>query len=629
MDTGIIYVDGQGNLKSRLGGSNVSIFINGVPADETDLATFWPQNAVRVEYMYSSSDPKFRGATNIVNFIMKEYEAGGLTKLQARQKFPNSGIYSASSKLEYKRMSYNVFLKGGYSRDHSSSSETVETFDDVWYQGNHYDRTTRSDNSFHEVSRSNDMSAGFNAGYRTDKVTVTYSASLGWNQNPGSYTEASLVYSPEIIGTGSSRSSSRSRTMTPSIDGNYFFTLNDKWSMSAYWGFQYSRNNYKSGYEERPLSAIDNLSKENAYALIANLWAQYRINSKMAVSAWGEYGANWFFTDYYGYTSSRQRQRSNRAAFFAVWRYDPARQWSITVAAQATCRDWSVNHSSNWSEWRPGVTGYVSYTINDNNSISLSGGYQPQSVPNSSRTDLILRQTELKWIQGNIDIHTPIYSYVNIGYNFSLSNIFNLYAGVDFTSQSSSAMLSYASGGVDYDGVIARYENAGRENRVFAQFNPSVNLFGRALTINVECLYDHIHYTKSGHADINYFQISPGVSTRFGNNMLWLAYRDRSKKFANGGSQVLTNSGRLTLMYTFGCKNLNVSVTFDDILNQHSKVTVAEINGPYSMTSTRFGIGRSVSAQLTYTFDYGKKVNPRIEIQESNSGVTSVLGSGK
>ena len=250
-------------------------------------------------------------------------------------------------------------------------------------------------------------------------------------------------------------------------------------------------------------------------------------------------------------------------------------------------------------------------------------------MPNSSRTDLILRQTELKWIQGNIDIHTPIYSYVNIGYNFSLSNIFNLYAGVDFTSQSSSAMLSYASGGVDYDGVIARYENAGRENRVFAQFNPSVNLFGRALTINVECLYDHIHYTKSGHADINYFQISPGVSTRFGNNMLWLAYRDRSKKFANGGSQVLTNSGRLTLMYTFGCKNLNVSVTFDDILNQHSKVTVAEINGPYSMTSTRFGIGRSISAQLTYTFDYGKKVNPRIEIQESNSGVTSVLGSGK
>ena len=48
MDTGIIYVDGSGNLKSRLGSGNVNIFINGEPADEMDLSTFWPQNALRV-----------------------------------------------------------------------------------------------------------------------------------------------------------------------------------------------------------------------------------------------------------------------------------------------------------------------------------------------------------------------------------------------------------------------------------------------------------------------------------------------------------------------------------------------------------------------------------------------------
>ncbi len=65
---------------SRTGGA-VTIFINGNPADDTDLRTFWPQNAIRVEYIQNPDDPKFRGATNVVNFIMKEYTFGGLTKL--------------------------------------------------------------------------------------------------------------------------------------------------------------------------------------------------------------------------------------------------------------------------------------------------------------------------------------------------------------------------------------------------------------------------------------------------------------------------------------------------------------------------------------------------------------------
>ena len=115
----------------------------------------------------------------------------------------------------------------------------------------------------------------------------------------------------------------------------------------------------------------------------------------------------------------------------------------------------------------------------------------------------------------------------------------------------------------------------------------------------------------------------------FGNNMIVLHYRDRSKAFANGGSQVNTNRGRLSLAYTFGKDNLNVFVQIDDILNKHSRNIVNEYNGPYSMYSTQFGIGRNISVQVTYTFDYGKKVSPGIDINTSDTSTTSVLGSGR
>ncbi len=81
MGTPLLYVK-ENQIMSRTGGA-VTIFINGNPADDTDLRTFWPQNAIRVEYIQNPDDPKFRGATNVVNFIMKEYTFGGLTKLDA------------------------------------------------------------------------------------------------------------------------------------------------------------------------------------------------------------------------------------------------------------------------------------------------------------------------------------------------------------------------------------------------------------------------------------------------------------------------------------------------------------------------------------------------------------------
>lgn len=104
----VLYVD-KGNIKSRTGGS-VSIFINGVPADDMDMSTFWPKNALRVEFMESSPDPKFEGKHNILNFIMKDYALGGLTKLRGRQVIPNEGSYEASSKFVYKKMTYNAMF---------------------------------------------------------------------------------------------------------------------------------------------------------------------------------------------------------------------------------------------------------------------------------------------------------------------------------------------------------------------------------------------------------------------------------------------------------------------------------------------------------------------------------------
>ena len=52
-------------------------------------------------------------------------------------------------------------------------------------------------------------------------------------------------------------------------------------------------------------------------------------------------------------------------------------------------------------------------------------------------------------------------------------------------------------------------------------------------------------------------------------------------------------------------------------------------SGPYSYTSRTWEKGRSVAVSLTYTFDYGKKVDPSINISTQEIRSTSVLGADK
>ncbi len=128
--TPLLYTEG-GQIKSRIGGKNVQIFINGVRADDNDLKTLWPMNAIRVEYIQNPDDPRFEGVSNVVNFIMNEYTYGGLTSVDAYQRMPNVGIYSFASKFVYKKMTYSASAEGRYSRDHISGEYEQEDFSDV------------------------------------------------------------------------------------------------------------------------------------------------------------------------------------------------------------------------------------------------------------------------------------------------------------------------------------------------------------------------------------------------------------------------------------------------------------------------------------------------------------------
>ena len=137
MNIPLLKADGE--AIRTLADEPVSIFINGEPAKDIDISTFWPSDVKKVEYMQSPSDPTFRGAKNVVNFVMAKYEVGGVTRVNVRQDVPMTNVYyDLASKLAYKKMTYGISVNsfGWLYKDSDSEGEAI--YKDIFYDGVKY-----------------------------------------------------------------------------------------------------------------------------------------------------------------------------------------------------------------------------------------------------------------------------------------------------------------------------------------------------------------------------------------------------------------------------------------------------------------------------------------------------------
>ena len=105
-----LNVDPASQNVKTVSGQPVSIFIDHVAASAQDLSGMNTNDVKKVEYLTYPTDPRFRGAKYVVNFIMQKYEWGGYTKLNADKWFGvNRTEASVFSKFVYKRMTFDLY----------------------------------------------------------------------------------------------------------------------------------------------------------------------------------------------------------------------------------------------------------------------------------------------------------------------------------------------------------------------------------------------------------------------------------------------------------------------------------------------------------------------------------------
>lgn len=77
-----------------------------------------------------------------------------------------------------------------------------------------------------------------------------------------------------------------------------------------------------------------------------------------------------------------------------------------------------------------------------------------------------------------------------------------------------------------------------------------------------------------------------------------------------GGTKILRKQSEYYLKFDYGNGNFIFDIMLNSPFNKYNTNRAFVDNGPYHYTSRDWSNGRNVSISLTYTFDYGKKVDP-------------------
>ncbi|MGN0238138.1 MAG: hypothetical protein ACI4AK_08675 [Lepagella sp.] len=617
---GIRVKDGGINT---IDGSPVTIFINGVRANDTDIATFRTEDVVRVEYIHNPADSQYAGEFEVINFIVKEYQAGGLTKASISQTFPNMGFYTLSSKAVYKDMTYSAMVKGSYWRDHFGEEEKTTTYKDIYYNGEHYDEIVdRSHSDLWE--RDNSIQSMFSARWIGKKGVITHSAGLAWDQNPGSGSRSTEIWVPDILNSTSSNTSTSGMSLSPKIVGDYKFYPSDKFTIAALWSYQYTHNNSSSFYQSSSLDPILNGTKEDVHGARVCATLQYNTNKYIWFMLWNDWNSTWYDTQYSGSNDSHIKQVRGTNVERLIFSWTPNDKFNLYLVPGIRTEYWNFEGEKTQSRCAATAEIFLNWRISSKLRMSASSNYRNYSTKASEASDIILKSSDLLWIKGNSNLKSMDQWTTGIRATWLPSDMFYVGASFTWSRFNNADRAIYTAAPAEMGGLIKTYSNVGGLDDLFASLDLTGRFFKNKLTVNIHPSLDYGKIGGDLKRDKVAFQIDASASYQFGNFNAHVRYRKSTPTLSVFSMTESRNNDQLSISLSWGIKDLYASVGVSNII---SKVqSWSNYDSPnYSYNEWGSSWPLQVTVSLSYTISYGKQTNRNIDAGSISTGESGAL----
>ncbi|MDE6485251.1 MAG: hypothetical protein K2L14_07645 [Duncaniella sp.] len=605
-------------------GKPIAVFINGERAADIDIATFYSMNVKRIQYVENPSDPRYEGVEAAVNFIMPVYEYGGVTRANLFQKFiRTSGNGEIASKLVYRKMTYGVMVYGNYSLDRGDKDAGETRYRDLYYDGVHYDEIIHEEENLTDSKR-NYTSIALNAKYSTEKTSITHTLSFLREHTPSTSSESHGVWSDNLFGSSVTTSSSSSKSLSPQISGIYFFTLPRNWYLYGSWAYSYARNDAAAMSRFGITDPVTNSTKEDVNSCRIVLYPSYIPSDKLSFNFLLDGSADFYSTRYAGSANILQHQsRKNLASQLRItWRPKDRLNFRLEPGVNITIRDIAdlTLHSVN-----PSLTGSVNW--NPSRRFNLSGSlyYLLKPATPAESNPVLVQNSQLMWSLGNPRLKdlTSWDTYVYATY--MPDNMFSLSCRVGYSRTDNWIYPGYSPADPQYGGLVRENLTGKPKNHFIGSVSVSGNFLNGKLSVNLNPAIHHTNYSSPlairNHTTL---QFSGDASYTLGDLRFQVSYDSPYSDIDLGGLQYDWRQDYFNFRITYGTGNLYISALAEDLFHRKEKRTARFSSVNYYTDYVSYTPGRRFSINITYTFDYGRKVDRSIDISGPSSAKTSV-----
>lgn len=614
-----LRVNTYDNTVSTLGGEEVAFFINGLPANQNDVNNLLCKDALKVEYISDSTDPRYLGHKNVVNFVMREYEYGGYTRINAKVNGYKTWDFTGDvySKFNYKKMTFDVSASSLYFDTKRSGEQYSQKFKLHDADGKDYIAERNLDFEYGDNHwRKNATPVSFRATYNTDKMVIRNSVGFSFSDDFIYSQHGKISIIPKYKNPGFYDIASPGVNRAYFWSGYYYFMLPKSFTLSLTPTVKYAHNNsyYKYSTTLSEANDINTYTKENTIDGSLGISLRKQINSRhnLNLNYYGDITR--YITDYRGTTNYNSRLTSFSEDVKLGYDYNYNR---LSLAASAELRhDYQKTTNNSKNYFVPDFEIRANYSPNNKNQIMgiLSYGMRVPRIVNSS--DFLMKIDEYLYSQGSDNLKTMHLFSFGGRWSYFPTHFFGM--GITpnysvFTDVEKMVYLPSESGSA----IIRRRISNGDWHNIFLNTSFSFRLLNDNLSVNLFPNYSMYKVTGENAFTKHNFLFILQASYFLKAFNFSLRYDTPSKSYNPDGS-CLKHPNIYKLSVGWNTSNSLVMLTFTNPFastRYYSKNIVSSPYYSYDSIQINDTLNNAIELKFVYAFDYGKKVKIGNEVR--------------
>lgn len=618
-------VSGSNSITDRFG-NNIDIFINYLPATEVELQGLKTTDVLKVMYLESPQDPRFKGAFKVVNIVMKVYEFGGYTKLNVTEHalVGLSSNASVFSKFAYKSMTYDLYVGAMNWDSKHSGSESKSVFRGLAAVGDPASAPERKTTVGSSGMTQGNYPVTFRAIYNSRNVTIENRLGYTHYDMKRNRMAGTLEWEPDNSRDYHYESDSPSRDNSINYFGNYTVYLPGQFTIGIMPRISHTRSHSDYLYTTDMPFSITRLAKENTLFGGGTVYVSKQAGNHYLGAQIHAYSQR-NKIDYTGNTDYRDIFTWNKIYGDLFYSFTTDK---IQISPRLGI-DWehsTMNGKTNVS-LTPRAQLYFTYEPNNKNSVQFFGKYSRIPTGATSKSPDTLQENELLYYRGNPTLDSYDEITANLGYSFMPTDNFSLFAYgmMDRYNNKLTTLYSVYPG---YDALLRDYVNDGDFTHANVGVSFNWSLLNRSLRLSASPSMDFYDMTGTYSKKLQHFQLSASATYYIKNFYFSAFYSLRSRELNRITNSTDTRNSYYYLQAGWGNGKWNLRLTASRFLKTDWIYSISEINVPeYFSKTTSFGQAghAAIALYVGYTFGYGKQIRRGNEIGATEKAESAIL----